>query len=161
LTLYTKAYAQKLLKSLSLSLTDLVSPLSEYFLSADSETCSSNNMKLIIRRPNSPRFPVNTTMLFAFSFQKPQPLVLVRAVRSEHFISSHIDVIVEVCCVVFSSSSFRFCGPSNRMSLPDTFVEGFHDAAAVKRMAYTEFGNTGLKVSKLSLGGGTLSHFYG
>jgi L-galactose dehydrogenase len=47
------------------------------------------------------------------------------------------------------------------MSLPDTFVEGFHYEDRVRKMPYTEFGKTGLKLSKISLGGGTLSYHYG
>uniref|UniRef100_A0A182J1D9 NADP-dependent oxidoreductase domain-containing protein n=1 Tax=Anopheles atroparvus TaxID=41427 RepID=A0A182J1D9_ANOAO len=45
--------------------------------------------------------------------------------------------------------------------LPDTFVPGFHDVEYVKRMEYAPFGRTGLKVSKISLGTGTLSQLYG
>ncbi|XP_049536573.1 uncharacterized protein LOC125951652 [Anopheles darlingi] len=45
--------------------------------------------------------------------------------------------------------------------LPATFVEGFHDEAEVRRMEYRPFGNTGLAVSKVSLGCGTLSQLYG
>ncbi|XP_055638728.1 uncharacterized protein LOC129776863 [Toxorhynchites rutilus septentrionalis] len=45
--------------------------------------------------------------------------------------------------------------------LPATFVEGFHDEDCVRRMQYTQFGRTGLKVSKVSLGTGTLSKLYG
>lgn len=48
------------------------------------------------------------------------------------------------------------------MSLPETFVPGFHDEASVRKMEYLPFGKTGLKVSKISLGGGTLAGtFYG
>ncbi|XP_063708068.1 uncharacterized protein LOC134836781 [Culicoides brevitarsis] len=48
------------------------------------------------------------------------------------------------------------------MSLPETFVPGFHDEAAVRKMEYLPFGKTGLRVSKISLGGGTLAGtFYG
>ncbi|XP_045584178.1 uncharacterized protein [Procambarus clarkii] len=42
-----------------------------------------------------------------------------------------------------------------------TYVEGFHDPEAVKKMTYHPFGNTGLKVSKMSLGGGPLGGIYG
>lgn len=45
--------------------------------------------------------------------------------------------------------------------LPPTFVQGFHDEALVRRMEYLDFGKTALKVSKVSLGGGTFSKFYG
>lgn len=45
--------------------------------------------------------------------------------------------------------------------LPPTFVKGFHDEAAVRKMTYNKLGKTGLMVSKLSLGGGTLAPFYG
>lgn len=45
--------------------------------------------------------------------------------------------------------------------LPSTFVEGFHDEASVRRMQYRQFGQTGSKVSKVSLGTGTLSKLYG
>ncbi|XP_058168993.1 uncharacterized protein LOC131284155 [Anopheles ziemanni] len=50
---------------------------------------------------------------------------------------------------------------SSTNALPDTFVEGFHDEQFVKRMEYVPFGRTGLKVSKISLGTGTLSQLYG
>lgn len=45
--------------------------------------------------------------------------------------------------------------------LPPTFVKGFHDEEAVRKMPYLQLGRTGLLVSKLSIGGGTLSPFYG
>lgn len=45
--------------------------------------------------------------------------------------------------------------------LPRTFVAGFHDEEAVRRMTYSPLGQTGLKVSKLSLGTGSLSNCYG
>ncbi|XP_031344380.1 L-galactose dehydrogenase-like [Photinus pyralis] len=38
------------------------------------------------------------------------------------------------------------------MILPPTFVAGFHDEAAVRRMKYNRFGATGLLVSHLSIG---------
>ncbi|XP_056643653.1 uncharacterized protein LOC130449711 [Diorhabda sublineata] len=47
------------------------------------------------------------------------------------------------------------------MVLPKTFVEGFHDEEEVKRMKYTKFGNTDMYVSKLSIGTGGFSYFYG
>lgn len=47
------------------------------------------------------------------------------------------------------------------MSLPATFVKGFHDEAAVRKMEYRRLGKTNLMVSKLALGGGTLAPFYG
>lgn len=47
------------------------------------------------------------------------------------------------------------------MSLPPTFVKDFHNEENVRRMVYQPFGNTGLLVSKLSLGGGVFSHLYG
>lgn len=45
--------------------------------------------------------------------------------------------------------------------LPPTFVKGFHDEEAVKKMKYEKLGRTGLMVSKLSIGGGTLAPYYG
>ncbi|KAL9698594.1 hypothetical protein quinque_002035 [Culex quinquefasciatus] len=45
--------------------------------------------------------------------------------------------------------------------LPPTFVNGFHDEESVRKMQYNQFGRTGLQVSKISLGTGTLSKFYG
>ncbi|XP_017111159.1 L-galactose dehydrogenase [Drosophila elegans] len=46
-------------------------------------------------------------------------------------------------------------------SLPATFVKGFHDEEQVRRMEYRPLGSTGLQVSKISLGGATLSgRFY-
>ncbi|XP_034650123.1 L-galactose dehydrogenase-like [Drosophila subobscura] len=41
--------------------------------------------------------------------------------------------------------------------LPATFVKGFHNEELVRRMEYRELGNTGLRVSKVALGGATLS----
>ncbi|KAJ6633177.1 ATP-binding cassette sub-family B member 6 [Pseudolycoriella hygida] len=46
-------------------------------------------------------------------------------------------------------------------ALPPTYVESFHDKESVEKMEYIELGKTELLVSKISLGGGTLSHFYG
>lgn len=45
--------------------------------------------------------------------------------------------------------------------LPSTFVKGFHNEDAVRKMTYHKLGRTGLMVSKLSLGGGTLHPLYG
>lgn len=45
--------------------------------------------------------------------------------------------------------------------LPPTFVKGFHDEEAVRKMQYQKLGETGLIVSKLSIGGGTLAPYYG
>ncbi|OAD62536.1 D-arabinose 1-dehydrogenase [Eufriesea mexicana] len=45
--------------------------------------------------------------------------------------------------------------------LPATYVEGFHDLEAVKKMEYRPLGKTGLMVSKLSFGGGPLGVHYG
>lgn len=44
--------------------------------------------------------------------------------------------------------------------LPPTFVKGFHDEDAVRKMTYQKLGRTGLMVSKLSIGGGTLHPLY-
>ena len=44
--------------------------------------------------------------------------------------------------------------------LPATFVKGFHDEAAVRKMEYRKLGRTGLMVSKLSLGGAVFSPFH-
>lgn len=46
-------------------------------------------------------------------------------------------------------------------SLPPTYVEGFHDLAAVQAMEYRKLGKTGLLVSKLSFGGAPLGYHYG
>ncbi|XP_058059604.1 uncharacterized protein LOC131210380 [Anopheles bellator] len=46
-------------------------------------------------------------------------------------------------------------------ALPVTFVEGFHNENYVKSMEYNPFGCTGMMVSKVSLGCGTLSQLYG
>lgn len=48
-------------------------------------------------------------------------------------------------------------------SLPPTFVKDFSDEEKVRKMTYTAFGSTGLKISKLSLGAGAFGglHFYG
>uniref|UniRef100_A0A0C9PJ04 ARA2_3 protein n=1 Tax=Fopius arisanus TaxID=64838 RepID=A0A0C9PJ04_9HYME len=45
--------------------------------------------------------------------------------------------------------------------LPPTFIADFHDEKLCKRMEYRKFGLTGLQVSKVALGTGTLSDFYG
>ena len=42
--------------------------------------------------------------------------------------------------------------PFEMNELPATFVEGFHDLEAVKKMKYQSLGRTGLTVSKLSFG---------
>ncbi|XP_075213032.1 uncharacterized protein LOC142319531 [Lycorma delicatula] len=42
------------------------------------------------------------------------------------------------------------------MSLPPTYVEGFHDKKSVLQMEYTTLGKTGLKVSKLAFGAAPL-----
>lgn len=42
------------------------------------------------------------------------------------------------------------------MALPDTFVAGFHDEAAVRKMRYNVLGNTRLWVSHMAFGGGPL-----
>lgn len=48
------------------------------------------------------------------------------------------------------------------MSLPNTFVKGFHNEEYVRKMEYLPFGKTDLQVSKISLGGGTFAGtFYG
>lgn len=48
------------------------------------------------------------------------------------------------------------------MSLPPTFVEGFHYEDQIKRMEYSQLGKTHMIVSKISIGGATLcSSFYG
>jgi L-galactose dehydrogenase len=44
------------------------------------------------------------------------------------------------------------------MSLPPTFVEGFHHEDQVKKMQYNQLGNTHMKVSRISIGGATLSN---
>ncbi|EFA04125.1 uncharacterized protein LOC658727 [Tribolium castaneum] len=45
--------------------------------------------------------------------------------------------------------------------LPETFVPGFHDENAVRKMKYNKFGNTGMSVSQLSLGAGGFCLNYG
>ncbi|XP_052856664.1 uncharacterized protein LOC128264959 [Drosophila gunungcola] len=45
-------------------------------------------------------------------------------------------------------------------SLPATFVKGFHDEEQVRRMEYRPLGSTGLRVSKIALGGATLSNLF-
>ncbi|KAJ8688040.1 hypothetical protein QAD02_023835 [Eretmocerus hayati] len=51
--------------------------------------------------------------------------------------------------------------PGYRKGLPPTYVEGFHDLESVKSMEYKTLGKTGLQISKLSIGGGTLGCHYG
>lgn len=45
--------------------------------------------------------------------------------------------------------------------LPATFVPGFHDEAAVRRMKYVPLGSTGLMVSQIGLGGTGFSQLFG
>ncbi|XP_017040964.1 L-galactose dehydrogenase-like [Drosophila ficusphila] len=45
-------------------------------------------------------------------------------------------------------------------SLPATFVKGFHDEEKVRQMEYRPLGSTGLQVSKITLGGATLSNLF-
>jgi len=45
--------------------------------------------------------------------------------------------------------------------LPPTYVEGWHDRAAVERMKYSPLGGTGMVVSILGLGGSALGGCYG
>lgn len=50
----------------------------------------------------------------------------------------------------------------NKMTLPPTFVKGFHYEDQVKRMTYNQLGQTHMTVSKISIGGATLcGSFYG
>ncbi|RXG60328.1 L-galactose dehydrogenase [Armadillidium vulgare] len=48
---------------------------------------------------------------------------------------------------------------ANRMNEP-TYVEGFHDKEAVQKMTYAPLGNTGLRVSKMGLGGAPLGGLF-
>jgi len=43
---------------------------------------------------------------------------------------------------------------SYKMSLPPTYVKGFHDETAIRKMKYRPLGKTGLLVSEISLGSG-------
>lgn len=45
--------------------------------------------------------------------------------------------------------------------LPATFIPGFHDEAAVRRMKYVPLGDTGLMVSQIGLGGTGFSPLFG
>lgn len=47
------------------------------------------------------------------------------------------------------------------MSLPSTFVKGFHDEESVRKMKYIPLGKTGISLSKISIGGATLAPFFG
>lgn len=47
------------------------------------------------------------------------------------------------------------------MELPETYVPGFHDEEAVRKMTYIPFGKTGLTFSKLGFGGAVLGNVYG
>lgn len=47
------------------------------------------------------------------------------------------------------------------MDLPPTFVRGFHDEEAVRKMKYNKFGATGLLVSQLSIGTAGFCFLYG
>lgn len=44
--------------------------------------------------------------------------------------------------------------------LPSTFVPGFHDEETVRKMKYTPLGQTGIKVSQISIGTGGFSPLY-
>ncbi|KAL1122364.1 hypothetical protein AAG570_003769 [Ranatra chinensis] len=46
------------------------------------------------------------------------------------------------------------------MSLPETYIDGFHDKKAVEKMPYRKLGNTGLTISKIGFGGGSVSGLY-
>ena len=47
---------------------------------------------------------------------------------------------------------FEKSGIVRMRALPATYVEGFHDLEAVKKMKYQPLGRTGMDVSKLSFG---------
>ncbi|XP_044751205.1 L-galactose dehydrogenase-like [Coccinella septempunctata] len=47
------------------------------------------------------------------------------------------------------------------VDFPPTFVDGFHDEKKIRKMKYNKLGPTDLMVSRLSLGSGGFSHFYG
>lgn len=47
-------------------------------------------------------------------------------------------------------------------NFPSTYVKGFHKDEWVRKMKYVPLGNTGMVVSKISIGAATLcSAFYG
>ncbi|BES94570.1 Aldo/keto reductase family [Nesidiocoris tenuis] len=47
------------------------------------------------------------------------------------------------------------------MTLPSTYIEGFHSKTEVEKMTYSQLGATDIKISKLGIGGGAYSGFYG
>lgn len=47
------------------------------------------------------------------------------------------------------------------MSLPSTYVKGFHDEESVRKMEYLPLGKTGISLSRVSIGGATLADFFG
>nr|CAD7577523.1 unnamed protein product [Timema californicum] len=49
----------------------------------------------------------------------------------------------------------------NDEMLPKTFISGFHDEEAVRKMKYSKLGDTDLEVSILGLGGAAYSGLYG
>lgn len=55
----------------------------------------------------------------------------------------------------------NFLNMSSQSGFPPTFIKDFHDEEACRRMEYRPFGSTGLQVSKIALGGGTLSSLFG
>ena len=50
------------------------------------------------------------------------------------------------------TTNLTFSSNFDMSSLPASYVEGFHDENAVKRMEYQPLGKTGMAVSKLSFG---------
>ncbi|KAG1650795.1 L-galactose dehydrogenase [Nymphon striatum] len=64
----------------------------------------------------------------------------------------------EFCILIHQDHDVRFRAESpTRLIIydenyPETFVEGFHDEESVRKMEYRDFGDTGMKVSVLSMG---------
>lgn len=73
--------------------------------------------------------------------------------------TSVVDILNKVRLSIASLAKKLQVGEMS--SLPPTFVKGFHDEHLVGKMKYNRLGNTDLIVSELSIGGATLSHFYG
>ena len=68
-----------------------------------------------------------------------------------HFSALHASFFLKYISSFFIDF-FEKSGILRMRALPATYVEGFHDLEAVKKMKYQPLGRTGMDVSKLSFG---------